>query len=200
MLNPKEACHSTMRMTFESPERLRIELDPADMSDLNVTVEELDYGSGKTRRILNELLARVGAQELLTSDTGRRLIEVFPADNGGCVIYFTALRKGNASRPRRSRGLPAVWELQDADSLLAAAAALQDLGPQGPVRLYQMEKGYRLVLPLQSRQQELLLSEFALPVLNSAASSWTAEHGRLLTARLLSVIPKPTRRPPDAIR
>lgn len=189
-----------MRMTFESPERLRIELDPADMSDLNVTVEELDYGSDKTRRILSELLTRVGAQELLAPETGRRLIEVFPADNGGCTIYFTALRKSPSGRPRRARRFPAVWELDDADVLLATVSALQALGPQEPVRLYRMEKGYRLVLPLQSHRQELLLSEFARPVPGSMAAARTAEHGRLLTSRLLTVIPKPLRPPPGEDR
>ena len=43
-----------MRIYFESPERLKIELDGTDMKDLNVTYDELDYNSDKTRQVMDE--------------------------------------------------------------------------------------------------------------------------------------------------
>lgn len=173
-----------MRVVFESPERLRIELDDEDLNDLDVTVEELDDFSAKTRRVLAELLERIGGDELLTPGV-RRLVEVLPRREGGCVIYFTALRRAGSGAPRGER---AVWAFADADALLAAAEALRAMAPRTGVRLYRMAQGYRLVLPGQTRAQECLLSEFAQPVADAGGRS-TAEHGVLLTDRLLTVLP-----------
>ncbi|MBP5617982.1 MAG: hypothetical protein J6X61_02395, partial [Clostridia bacterium] len=105
---------------------------------------------------------------------------------GGCTICFTLLRR---TVPVARRGEEAaVWSFPDAGTLLEAAEALRALPPRQGVRLYRMEEGYRLVLFCQSRAQEHLLSEYASPVADAGGRA-TAEHGRLLTDRLLSDLP-----------
>ena len=171
-------------MIFDSPERLTVALDREDLSDLGVTVGELDYATPKTRRILTDLLERIGADALLEGG-GRRLVEVIPDREGGCMICFTLLRR---TVPVARRGEEAVWAFPDAGTLLEAAEALRSLPPRYGVRLYRMEEGYRLVLCGQSRAQEHLLSEYASPVADAGGRA-TAEHGRLLTDQLLSELP-----------
>ncbi len=179
-----------MHVIFESDSRLRIELNEEDLRDLGVTVEELDYASPKTRRVLTELLTRIGAEEMLAPG-GRRLVEVLPLHEGGCVISFTALaQRAPVTLRQRQAG---VWAFPDAEAVMAAAQALAPLSPQNRARLYRFGTGYRLVLPAQSRAQEHLLKEFAAPV-EDEDGRMTAEHGRLLTDRLFSVLP--TGRPP----
>lgn len=173
-----------MRVIFDSPERLTVELDREDLSDLGVTVRELDYATPRTRRILTDLLERIGADALLEGG-GRRLVEVIPDREGGCVICFTLLRR---AVPVSRQGETAVWAFPDAGTLLEAAEALRALPPRQGVRLYRMAEGYRLVLPGQSRAQEHLLSEYASPVADAGGRA-TAEHGALLTDRLLSELP-----------
>ncbi len=175
-----------MRIYFESPERLKIELDGTDMKDLNVTYDELDYNSDKTRQVMDELLTRIGAEHDFDTGSGRLLIEVFPSDNGGCIIYFTSVRRGAAvARHRSRRSAPSVWELNSADDLLRAAAGLKGAGVLKPIGLYRIDGRYRLSVPFESKREELLLSEFATRINGSGALLYTAEHGRLLSADLL---------------
>ena len=174
-----------MRVIFDSPGRLTVELDREDLNDLGVTVGELDYATPKTRRILTDLLERIGADDLLAPG-GRRLVEVIPDKEGGCVICFTLLRR---AVPVTRRGEEAaVWAFPDAGTLLEAAEALRALPPRQGVRLYRMKEGYRLILCGQSRAQEHLLGEYARPVADAGGRA-TAEHGELLTDRLLSALP-----------
>ena len=178
-----------MRVTFESPQRLRIELDPADLSDLDVRVEELDYASAKTRRILADLLARIGAERLLSPESGRRLVEILPDRQGGCVIWFTTLKRAE-NIPRR--GAPAVWAFADAGALFEAVVALRALAPQGAIRLYRLGREYRILLAAQTAAQACLMSEFGRPV-DDPQGRATAEHGQLL-ADGLPVVSEPPRR------
>lgn len=176
-----------MRIYFESPERLKIELDGADMKDLDVTYDELDYNSDKTRQVMDELLTRIGAEHNFDTGSGRLLIEVFPSDNGGCVIYFTSVRRGTAIARHKSRkSAPSVWELRSADDLLRAVAGLKGAGVLKPIRLYRLENRYRISVPFESKREELLLSEFATRINGSGALLYTDEHGSLLSADLLS--------------
>ncbi len=175
-----------MRIYFESPERLKIELDGADMKDLNVTYDELDYNSDKTRQVMDELLTRIGAEHNFDTGSGRLLIEVFPSDNGGCVIYFTSVRRGTAvTRHKNRKSAPSVWELRSADDLLRAVAGLKGAGVLKPIRLYRLEDRYRISVPFESKREELLLSEFATRINSSGALLYTDEHGSLLSADLL---------------
>ena len=176
-----------MRIYFESPERLKIELDGADMKDLDVTYDELDYNSDKTRQVMDELLTRIGAEHNFDTGSSRLLIEVFPSDNGGCVIYFTSVRRGTAVARHKSRkSAPSVWELRSADDLLRAVAGLKGAGVLKPIRLYRLENRYRISVPFESKREELLLSEFATRINGSGALLYTDEHGSLLSADLLS--------------
>lgn len=174
-----------MRIYFESPERLKIELDETDMSDLNVTYDELDYNSDKTRQVMDELLTRIGAEHDFDLKNGRMIIEVFPSDNGGCVIYFTAVRRSAVARHKGRRNVPSVWEVRSADDLLRAAAGLKGAGVLKPIRLYRLNDRYRLSVAFESKREELLLSEFASRVSGVGAMLYTTEHGTLLSADLL---------------
>lgn len=176
-----------MRIFFESPERLKIELDETDMTDLDITYDELDYSSDKTRRIIDELLARIGAEREFSLRPGKKLIEIFPSDAGGCIIYFTAVRHSAAVRRIAGRrDACAVWEVRSADDLLQAAAQLKRAGFTRPIRLYRLNNRYRLTASPETKQEEMLLSEFAQRIHGAAASLYTAEHGTLLSGDLIA--------------
>jgi hypothetical protein len=82
-----------LRLTIEmsSSDTLKVILDRNDMRRLNITFEELDYENQATRSILKELLTDAGRLAGFSSKCTRMLIEVFPAPDGGCLLYFTKL-------------------------------------------------------------------------------------------------------------
>lgn len=184
-----------MNMTFETPRRLRIELNKADLVQLDITYDQIDYRDSHTREVLSDLLGRVGAKDTFGSRADRTLIEVYPTDGGGCVIYFTALQMGEDERPPRMRKLilePTVFRIGTAGDVLSALAALKAAGAR-PVRceLYQSDDGYRLVSVCSSadKTSEPILYEYGTVVgRGSIYSSATAEHGKLISADALGEI------------
>ncbi len=177
-----------MRVFFESPQRLKIELDADDLRELNVTYDELDYNTDKTRRIIRELLSRIGAEDDFGPNSGKILIEVFESKAGGCVLYFTAVKNSPASHRRRFKHLYAVWQLRSADDLFGAVDELKKLTPSKKISLHLLDGKYRLTLANISDKEELLLSEFAEKVGGIAAAIHTAEHGKLLSENALKYL------------
>ncbi len=176
-----------MRIYFESPERLKIELDETDMRDLNVTFDELDYSSEKTRQVMNELLTRIGAEQEFDLKSGRMIIEVFPAEKGGCTIYFTSVSRSFAKpRNRGKKCRASVWEIRSADDLLSAVDSLKQAGISRQISLFELGGRYRLSATLESGWEELLLSEFADRLGDGRALLYTSEHGHLLSNDLLA--------------
>ena len=187
-----------MTIEMSSNDTLKVILDRNDMRRLNITFEELDYENQATRSILKELLTDAGRLAGFSSKCTRMLIEVFPAPDGGCLLYFTKL---SASRQTLSSvsGLkikkeasPAVqqhiFEFACCDDLLTGTDfILRQKIYEPPARssLYERDSAYRLVLgwDLAKRDAQSLLCEFARYVGQGAhAAAETAEHWRLVCA------------------
>lgn len=171
-----------MRVYFETPQRLKIELDQNDMRELDVTYDELDYNDDKTRRIMNELLYRIGMDSDFSSSNGKLIIEVFPTDKGGCIIYFTSVRNQPVALKKKLKSTVTVWQFDDANDLYCAAKRLYFLNINNKASLYLLSGKYRLAVDDISNSEELILSEFSQKLKNSSAYAYTREHGQLLTA------------------
>ncbi len=174
-----------MRIYFESPQRLKIELDKNDLIDLNITYDELDYDKAKTRRVINELLERIGAENDFDIHSGKMIIEVFPALNGGCIIYFTAVKPASVTGLKRSENDRSVWELCSADDLMSVAERFAVNGSKNPISLHLLNNRYRLTVSDISKREELILSEYADKIGTSAAAVYTNEHGKLLSLNII---------------
>lgn len=175
-----------MHIYFESPQRLKIELDKNDLSDLNITYDELDYNKTKTRYVINELLTRIGAQNDFDTHSSRMIVEVFPASNGGCIIYFTAVKSPSVTGLKRAENEPSVWAVHSADDLLSVAERLSKHSLKKPISLHLLNNRYRLTINDASKIDELILSEYASKIGTSAAAIYTNEHGKLLSENILN--------------
>ena len=168
-----------MRVYFEAPQRLRVELDRADLRELDVTYDELDYASPRTREVLRGLLERIGAEEEFAKSK-RLLIEITPLSGGGCTVYFTAVKPRAALRQTFS-GAARVWDFSSLDELYAALEALKAARCGQKMSLYLLSGRYRLIADDADRCAALTLSEFARSRPAGAAVSFVDEHGRLLS-------------------
>lgn len=175
-----------MRIYFESPQRLKIELDKNDLSDLNITYDELDYNKTKTRCVINELLERIGAQNDFDTHSSRMIVEVFPASDGGCIIYFTSVKPSSLTGLKRSTNETTVWEICSADDLLIVAERLNKHSIEKPISLHLINNRYRLTINNASKNEELILSEYGNKVGASAAAIYTKEHGKLLSENIVA--------------
>ena len=173
-----------MNIYFESPQRLKIELDSTDLSDLGITYDELDYSTERTRNAVHELLCRIGAEKEFGA-SGRRIIEIFPRGEDGCTMYFTTVKEGTLAVRKRAHSV-SVWDIDGADSLYCVANFLRERGIAIKISLYLYRGRYRLVINEHiSPSASLTLGEFASKCGERYSALFTAEHGKFITDDLL---------------
>ena len=180
-------------MKIEAPQenRIVVELTRADMSELDITYEEMDYSNIETRRVIWTILDR--ARTVLCRDidpSEKMLIETVPTEDGGCVLYFTVLGRAirlagthGGMRMRKDRASFA-YTFRSLSDLTACAARLRSVC-QSPLSsdLYRIGETYclRVQTDLPCRSVRALLSEYGERCADGAMqSAYLREHGDLL--------------------
>lgn len=81
-----------MKIQANGEEKISVTLSKNDMTDFDITYDELDYSNIETRRVIWTILDE--AKKVLGKSVNidnRLLIQVSPADDGGCFLEFTQL-------------------------------------------------------------------------------------------------------------
>lgn len=112
-----------MKIEAVDAHRLRMALDAQDMQALGLTYQALLSGQKETGRTLMKLLA-AGERAGFCCKAEKLLIEVYPFEKGGCVLYFTGLQRTVRYRVKENGILPRLFWFQDADALCAACRAV----------------------------------------------------------------------------
>ncbi len=79
-----------MKINSPNISKIIVELTRADMSELDITYDSMDYSNIETRRVIWTILDK--ARHELGRDINpscNMTIETMPLDHGGCVIFFT---------------------------------------------------------------------------------------------------------------
>ena len=146
-----------MRIVTVNEFRVEVTLTPEDLSEYDITYEQMDYADAETRRVLWTLLSEVRRTRGISLDlSGRLLIEVNRETDGCCRVCFTALppKEGQNASVRqlvKSETEPVVLECADLDSTVRAAAAGK---ADVPSALYRLGNRYRLILSVNSGERE----------------------------------------------
>lgn len=146
-------------MNIEMPQngRLEFRLDSRDLSDLNITFDELDYSNAETRRVVWTLIDI--ARKNLHKDfdlTGRLLVEVFPETAGGCRLCITTLPKLQRSiTVSTKRDLTQhIFEFS-LDDFLDFTSQIKKLSAKIDGEVFSNGEKYRLIIPLSENQHNL---------------------------------------------
>lgn len=118
-------------MKIESPNESKIivELSDEDMTNLDITYDELDYSNIETRRVIWTILAK--ARKLLGRDidpSGEMTIETLPSGEGGCMILFTVpedTAQTHKTLPIRVCRENHVYEFKNLNDVIDLYAALK---------------------------------------------------------------------------
>ncbi len=178
-----------MKIHAPQENRIVVELSRSDMTELDITYEEMDYGNIETRRVIWTLLDR--ARQTLCRDidpSGKLLIETVPTPDGGCVLCFTVLqREAGASSPRMLRihkeSTRLLYRFRTLDDLTDCACRIRCTGIPLRAQLYVWKDAYFLLIDglLPPRSIRSLLSEYGtLCPQESFRLSVLREHGKLL--------------------
>ena len=178
-----------MNITVQAENTICIELTKQDMTELDITYEELDYSNIETRRVLWTLLDE--AKHTLGRDirlTQKMLIEAVPDDNGGCRIYFSVADEPNGKPGKKQlvklSGTKTVCQSHSIDNIGALAMVLQKIDCISKSELYTDGEKYRLIVNQKvsfSGDLTAIIREYCDMCDNSSAS-FTSEHWKLLAS------------------
>lgn len=79
-----------MKIESDGNEKITVTLSHGDMTDLDITYDEMDYSNIETRRVIWTILDK--ARKILgksVNTDGKILIEAAPLEGGGCVLHFS---------------------------------------------------------------------------------------------------------------
>lgn len=177
-----------MEFLLVTSEKLKISLSPQDLKELDITYAGIDYSDPATKQMFVALLERGKEETGFRPRNARLFIEVFPSEEGGCIVFFTCLR-GSGHPPGICGALgpeAVVFAFFQVEELLSAACKVYHRYSHRIYKssLYRLENSYRLVVyPLDyiDNLSILLLGEFGEktgtgPVL----AAFIEEHGKLL--------------------
>ena len=120
-----------MKIEANGEEKISVTLTKTDMSDLDITYDDMDYANIETRRVIWTILDE--AKKVLGKPINidnLMLIQVSPAEDGGCLLQFTKLAEEVDSRKKRlimkKEGEPFLFCPFDYDSFLDSISLLKD--------------------------------------------------------------------------
>ena len=119
-----------MNIQADGNEKIAVTLSHQDMNELDITYDEMDYSNIETRRVIWTVLdeaKRVLGKPINTD--GRLLVQVSPADDGGCLMLFTQMPLlENNSKKRlimKKDAEPILWQAFDFNSFVDAIGILK---------------------------------------------------------------------------
>lgn len=169
-------------MKINSPNKAKIivELTRDDMTELDITYENMDYSNIETRRVIWTLLDKARLELGRDIDpSGKLTIETIPLEKGGCVIFFTINDRSLnliTTVPKNEE----VFEFDNIDNVIDLLSSLKDYSLSGD--LYSNNSGkFRLITPYDERlNAKITLSEYSHPCREGKlAAEITKEHWHL---------------------
>ena len=162
-----------------------VDLSSKDMTDLDITFEEMDYSNIETRRVIHIILDK--ARDALHKDidpTSRLIVEAIPKLSGGCLLFFTIMDSASTQRllqiKKESRLL--TYEFESIDNIFDLASVLDGNFPFAS-QLYSDGKRYRLVLQPSIGFSDIkhVISEYGNPISKKELSvAHLEEHWKVL--------------------
>lgn len=105
---------------------VKVLLSKLDMSNLNLTYDEMDYQKPDTKRIILHLIEKIKKEVKIDFSNGRLFIEAFPYADGGCILYVNIIDqvKKVTEKQKSSFLTPLIFSCDDVDILFKMSNAV----------------------------------------------------------------------------
>ena len=156
-----------MELIKVNSQKLKIILTKEDMTSFDITNENLDYTSAKTRKALGSILERAKEQTGFDIKNDRLYIQVFPSVDGGCEMFLTRRARllpepamPRCSYYRRKSQLPVEYSCengryivtsQNIDDIIDLCTRMKNEKFYGTSSLYILNGEYLLTLDFKRR-------------------------------------------------
>lgn len=158
-----------MKIEANGSEKITVALSHEDMHELDITYDEMDYSNIETRRVIWTILdkARLMLGKPIDTD-GRLLIEATPLDDGGCVLYFTALPASDGKTKKhtilKKDDEPLMFTPIDTDACIDAVELIKSRGDYiRSYECYALDGVFTVVVypkPTYAAALEFMLNEY----------------------------------------
>ena len=199
-----------MELIVVNSQKLKIILDKDDMLSFDISGEDLDYSSAKTRKALGNILERAKAETGFDTGNDRLYIQVFLSVDGGCEMFFTKrarllpepeskscslLKKKYATASDYSCEYGRyIAKSDNIDNIIDLCIRLKKEGFYGASSLYELKGGYILTLDFRHRfsfaSEECGLPDFSrfsficayaeISYADPIPSAYIEEHGKAI--------------------
>ena len=152
-----------MKIEADGEEKISVTLTETDMKDLDITYEDMDYSNIETRRVIWTILDE--AKRVLGRNINidnRLLVQVSPADCGGCIIHFTQSDVKSTSSGKRlimkKDCEPILFHAMDADAFIDCKPLLEEIKSSShSVELFRSDDNYYAVIRPQASSTDTIL-------------------------------------------
>lgn len=173
----------------QTDNRICVRLTSEDMTELDITYEELDYSNIETRRVLWTLLDearhKLGRNIHLTQ---KMIVEAVPHNDGGCSIYFTVnderIVKNSKKQLIKSGDTKIICSSDNIENLGEFAKILSESGKVIKSELFTDGSLYRIIMWPESDSSDYVESvacEFC-DICDDYVSAVTYEHWKMLAS------------------
>jgi len=165
-----------MQIQKTAADSLRVELTAGELQEFQLNYQLLNYREEKTQRLIKHILLHAADLTGFSRQNCRLLIEVFPAAEQGCTMYFTRLEQ---KKKRYRRSSPHIYRFSDVEHLFLAVEQLH-AHPSAKSELYLLQNRHILIL---HHPVKLPLAEYgeSIPA-KKTTLAYIREHGKLLCA------------------
>jgi len=158
-------------------DKLKVVLTSQDLKDLNITYEEINYDSQNTKKVIMYILMQAKTITGFDSSGKLLLIEIFPEENDGCIIYFSSIKNNEKRDQKFSKNFKKIskelfgsylFEYNDIEDLIKSSVLLFKLHGHKIYKssLYKNEENNKHYLSIttidpQNEHIMLLMKEFS---------------------------------------
>ncbi len=152
-----------MKIEANGEEKISVTLSKTDMTDFDITYDEMDYSNIETRRVIWTILDE--AKKVLGKSINidnRLLIQVSPADDGGCFLQFTQLPEAPDTKKKRlimkKDAEPFLFSAFDSNSFIDAASCLKSASHLlKEFELYKFKSEYCIIIHPRPTHTETII-------------------------------------------
>ena len=115
-----------MKIELLDDKTVKVLLSKLDMSNFNITYDEMDYQKPDTKRVILHLIDKIKKEVKIDFSSGKLFIEAFPYADGGCILYVNIIdpSKKALEKPKSGFSTPLLFSCDNVDILFQMANAI----------------------------------------------------------------------------
>ena len=146
-----------MKIEKLNENQLKITLAPEDLSIRGLALNELSYGSPKTKELYNELVDQALNEFGFENEDGALVIEAIPTSKGNLVIFITKNQTADDLDTRFSRFSPDNLGEEEGDNEFIALTDMLKFSGQSEKKAKAIEKALIEKMPLKDGNAKIFV-------------------------------------------